>query len=62
MKRSSSVLIGLLSAAITIGSLFAIVGPKYLGKHACNHYEQEQCDGKNNVSSNHNDLQKPGEK
>ena len=62
MKKSSRPIIFLLSAAITFGSLFAIAGPKHFGKHGCQHYQHEQCDRKNNDSSNHDTMQKPGKK
>ncbi len=34
MKRSSSLLIGVVAATITFGSLYAIAGPRYFGRRA----------------------------
>ncbi len=34
MKRSSSLVIGVVAATITFGSLYAIAGPQYFGRRA----------------------------
>ena len=38
MKRSSSLLIGIVAAAITFGSLYAFAGPQYFGRRGFYHY------------------------
>ena len=48
MKRSSSLLIGLLAAAVTFGSLMAFVGPKNFGNRGYYGDRRYHCDWQDN--------------
>ncbi len=54
MKRSSSFIIGIVAAAVTFGSLFAIAGPQYFarngfynGRYRCDMYNRDRADWNN---------------
>lgn len=56
MERRKDLLIGLLAAAVTFGSLYAFAGDKVFSR---NRHFQKNCHRKN---SNHNDWYKDGER
>jgi hypothetical protein len=51
MKKGSRFLVGFAAAAITFGSLFAIMGPDRFGH--CGHWKHHHC--------HHHDVQHPQE-
>lgn len=43
MRRSSSFLIVLAAAAITAGTLYAMAGPRYMGRYGANRWHRGYC-------------------
>lgn len=56
MKRKQNIIIGLVAAAITFGSLYAFAGDKYFSRHR---FEKRNCHWRN---ADHNDWFKDGER
>ncbi len=66
MKRRSSVIIGIVAAAVTFGSLFAIAGPRYFGRrglysygYRCDMYNRDRADWNNQRQRQYRNQNKP---
>jgi hypothetical protein len=64
MKRSSSLLIGIVAAAITFGSLYAIAGPRYFERrgfhnYGCDMYNRDRAGWNNQRQQQYRNQSRP---
>lgn len=66
MKRSSHLIIGIVAAAVTFGSLFAIAGPRYFarngfynGRYRCDMYNRDRADWNNQRQQQYRNSTQP---
>jgi len=66
MKRSSSLLIGIVAAAVTFGSLYAIAGPQNFGIHGfynygyrCDMYNRDRAEWNNSKQRQYRNQNQP---